>query len=591
MNYSIVESPSFMDDLVVYELTTKNFNSPGKPQSGTFRSVAEKLEYLRDLGATGIWLNGHQWCQGSHFYNIWAEYACIRPDVLDPSLGTEDDFKALIEKAHGYGIKVFLDVITHGLMSDSPLIQEKPEWFQGGSWGMTDFDWYGGHKDLDQWWVDTWLHYILHFGVDGFRLDIAHYRGDLWAHIRRKAREAGHEIMIMLEAGPAVKGVSDVLQHGERISDNLDLRLGHRLLRDAAGYLNDRKNRLGEHYIVQLTYTDGTTQRNSVASESTETGTVEALQVIPLPPETRRIESDDWQSCYEEQFGVLRVENVDFTKEIAEVKIYDAESYKWKTGNFIFVDYHVEMEGQAPSLLLKFSLRQQDGQYISNHLSSHDNGWEGTLPDANPYAGRGSRYVMGYGCFLTPTVPVFMSGEEFNADFVPVPSMTPDCCPSPDVPREGHEGEGKWLCGSWIHWEQLKQREKAEVLEDVKAILAIRHANRHLIRPYRMNVDPDVSAVKIICKAERPLPVPYGYVSGGEALVVAANPSEMDAVRVSFDFDSFLDTEIAEWEATVLFGPQNGACGSAADLTEKSWEIAPDKQKNGGLLVLKLRRK
>ena len=53
MSYPIVESPAFMDDLVVYELTTKNFNSPGTPQTGTFRSVAEKMEYLQALGITG----------------------------------------------------------------------------------------------------------------------------------------------------------------------------------------------------------------------------------------------------------------------------------------------------------------------------------------------------------------------------------------------------------------------------------------------------------------------------------------------------------------------------------------------------------
>ena len=290
MYYPVIESPAFMDDLVIYELTTKNFNSPGTPQTGTFRSVAEKMEYLQALGITGIWLNGHQWCEGTHFYNIWAEYACIRPDALDPTLGTEADFKALIDKAHQCGIKVFLDVITHGLMNESPLVKEKPEWFKGGSWGMTDFDWYGDHPDLDRWWVDTWLHYILEYNIDGFRLDIAHYRGDLWAYIRRKAKEAGHEILIMLEAGPGVKGISDMLQHGERISDNLDFRPGHRLLRDAAGYLNDRKARLGEHYIVQITYTDGTTQRSSVASDSTESGTVECLQVVQLPVENRKIE-------------------------------------------------------------------------------------------------------------------------------------------------------------------------------------------------------------------------------------------------------------------------------------------------------------
>ena len=80
----------------------------------------------------------------------------IEPDKLDPSLGTEEQFRGLIAEAHRRGIKVFLDVITHGLMGNSSVIKEHPDWFQGGSWGMTDFDWNGGHTDLDDWWVNIW---------------------------------------------------------------------------------------------------------------------------------------------------------------------------------------------------------------------------------------------------------------------------------------------------------------------------------------------------------------------------------------------------------------------------------------------------
>ena len=124
MSYPIVESPAFMDDLVVYELTTKNFNSPGTPQTGTFRSVAEKWNTCRRWVLRGSGLMGTSGVRGHTFYNIWAEYACIRPDALI-RLGTEADFKALIDKAHQCGIKVFLDVITHGLMNESLLVKRK----------------------------------------------------------------------------------------------------------------------------------------------------------------------------------------------------------------------------------------------------------------------------------------------------------------------------------------------------------------------------------------------------------------------------------------------------------------------------------
>jgi len=50
-----------------------------------------------------------------HFFGIWSVYATERPDVLDPAMGTESDFKALVAGFHNAGIKVFLDVVTHGV--------------------------------------------------------------------------------------------------------------------------------------------------------------------------------------------------------------------------------------------------------------------------------------------------------------------------------------------------------------------------------------------------------------------------------------------------------------------------------------------
>jgi hypothetical protein len=72
---------------------------------------------------------------------------------------------------------------------------------------------------------------------------------------------------------------------------------------------------------------------------------------------------------------------------------------------------------------------------------------------------------------LTPSIPIFMSGEEFNADFVPLPDMTPDLW------GKGERGKGKWLYGAVVQWEQLKLKEKMEMLDDVKRMIKIRKQN------------------------------------------------------------------------------------------------------------------
>lgn len=164
--------PGWTKDLVIYELNPYAFTSPDGAGdgsgSGTFNSLREKLPYLEELGINGIWLAGYS-NSTDHFFGIKSVYACIRPDELDPALGTPDEFKAMIDEAHKRGIKIFLDVITHGLLEDSPLIEEHPDWFRGESWGMKDFDY--DNQAFRKWWIDVWVDYALEYGVDGYRLD------------------------------------------------------------------------------------------------------------------------------------------------------------------------------------------------------------------------------------------------------------------------------------------------------------------------------------------------------------------------------------------------------------------------------------
>ena len=211
-------SPQWMKNLIIYEVATKGFTSPKGPETGTFNSLRSKLAYLQELGITGIWLTGYSLCDPHHFYNIWTQYAVIEPDKFDPTLGTAEEFKGLIGEAHGRGIKVFLDVITHGLMTGSPVIQQHPAWFRGGSWGMTDFDWNGGHTDLDDWWVRIYSDFVTIYGVDGYRLDVNIYRPDLWERIRQNAAASRHPIVIWEEMNAVIPGVTDFSQRENIIS-------------------------------------------------------------------------------------------------------------------------------------------------------------------------------------------------------------------------------------------------------------------------------------------------------------------------------------------------------------------------------------
>ncbi|MGX7418591.1 alpha-amylase family glycosyl hydrolase [Carnobacterium gallinarum] len=587
MNYEIIEAPEDLEKLIIYEIATKGFTSPNGAESGTFMSLEGKMPYLNELGINGIWLSGHQYCDGNHFYNIWTEYACIRPDQLDPTLGTEAEFKSMIQTAHAYGIKVFLDVITHGVMKDSSLVKEHPDWFNGESWGMKDFDWYGGKKELDEWWIETWLRYITEFDIDGYRLDVAHYRNDLWAEIRKRSLAAGKRMILIAENGPSTRGVIDLLQHGESVSHNFGVNQSSRILSDVGGYFKDRQSRVNDNYEVEIFYTDGTVQ-NSRQNNWYEKGKVPEL--IWEGTESRIVNSKTYEVAFQEQVGKLRIENSYGEKEIKNIQMQDRQGQLWNStillDGIIEVDYRISYQKKANQLLLEFPLRIQDGQYMSVQLSGHDNGWEGYPLDKTPYAAQGSRYLLGYTALLAPGIPIFMAGEEFDAGYRPLPNLAPNLFGKERI------GEGRWLYGSWLDWDQLEIAGKRDTLNDTKRIIAIRKQYADVMKPLKMG-EAHPNFGKLNYKSSSELPVPYYYQSAEIVLVICANPSEKLDVSLKLEMEPVL-SETIKWEVTALFGQlpnqQVSFVGTPQEIANKNWEISRDKSLHGGLLVLKMEK-
>lgn len=197
----LTEAPEWTKDLIIYELNPFAFTSPNGAGdgsgSGTFAGVKDKMAYLEDLGITSIWLAGYCWCT-THFYNIKTVYACVRPDEFDPALGTAQDFKEMVAEAHHRGIRIFLDVITHGVVNESPLIAEHPNWFKGNTWRMTDYDY--DNTEFREWWVNLWTNYVSEYGVDGYRLDVPrHHQMPLWDIIAARCAAAAQPIVIFPE--------------------------------------------------------------------------------------------------------------------------------------------------------------------------------------------------------------------------------------------------------------------------------------------------------------------------------------------------------------------------------------------------------
>ena len=169
-------------------------NGSGGDGSGTWASLQPKVAYWQELGVNSLWL-AYYATSTRHFYGIRSVYAAIDPPSLDVTLGTAQEFGDFVAACHAAGIKVFLDVIGHGLVNESPYVKQHPDWFAGGSWGMTDFNY--SSTGFADWWTQVWTAYIVDYKVDGFRVDIG--LPEWWPVFDRivlAAAAAGHPVAV-----------------------------------------------------------------------------------------------------------------------------------------------------------------------------------------------------------------------------------------------------------------------------------------------------------------------------------------------------------------------------------------------------------
>lgn len=106
------ETPAWVNNAVVYEIFPLSF---GPEATGTesnpgnrLQQITSELDYVAQMGFNVIWfmpvMKNQFMDQLSGGYNIIDFYN------VDPKLGTNEDFKALVARAHELGIKIILDI-------------------------------------------------------------------------------------------------------------------------------------------------------------------------------------------------------------------------------------------------------------------------------------------------------------------------------------------------------------------------------------------------------------------------------------------------------------------------------------------------
>ncbi|GAA4768532.1 glycoside hydrolase family 13 protein [Citricoccus nitrophenolicus] len=213
------ENPWWVD-AVIYQVYPRSFADADGDGMGDLAGVMQQLPYLEQLGVDAIWLSPFYVSpQRDGGYDV-ADYRDV-----DPLFGTLEDAEALLEAAHGAGLRVIVDLVPNHTSSAHPWFTEalaadpateagraardrymfRPgqgpggaqppnNWqstFGGPAWTRTvdphgtPGDWYlhlfdSSQPDLN--WdnpgvrdeFEDILRFWLDRGVDGFRVDVAH---------------------------------------------------------------------------------------------------------------------------------------------------------------------------------------------------------------------------------------------------------------------------------------------------------------------------------------------------------------------------------------------------------------------------------
>lgn len=252
-------APDWVQDAIFYQIFPDRFaksprnpsgnlpfepwDSPPTPhgfKGGDLYGIAEKLDYLKDLGITALYLNPIFASASNHRYHAYDYYN------VDPLLGGNDAFRHLLDKAHKKDIRIVLDgVFNHasrGFWQFHHVLEcgdgsPYKDWFhfdperlsRKKSWGA-----YPGSQEqralqhgensltaigYSAWWnlpalpkfntdspaareflLGVAEHWIK-FGADGWRLDVPTEIDDdsFWQEFRQRVRKINPEAYIVAE--------------------------------------------------------------------------------------------------------------------------------------------------------------------------------------------------------------------------------------------------------------------------------------------------------------------------------------------------------------------------------------------------------
>lgn len=204
--------PEWVKEAVVYNIFPDSFaNGKRKMESskfvmeyqgeaceslhgGTIKGIEENLDYIKELGCNCVYLNPFFVASSYHKYDLLDYYH------VDPTRGTDEDFRSLVRTAHTMGMRVIIDGVFNHVCYRHPFFKDVLEEGKESAYydyfyelpknpslpGKGDIPDYmcfayvpempktnTANRELKKYFCEVGAYWVREFDVDGWRLDVA----------------------------------------------------------------------------------------------------------------------------------------------------------------------------------------------------------------------------------------------------------------------------------------------------------------------------------------------------------------------------------------------------------------------------------
>lgn len=236
-NADIFHAPSWVKNTVWYQIFPERFsksNQASKLQGilpwgsegptptnffgGNIEGITQKIDYLKELGISGIYLTPIFKAFSNHKYDT-IDYL-----EIDPQFGTKETFKEFVSVCHQNGIKIMLDaVFNHSgfyFMQFQDVLKNGgksrfKDWFHIHSFPVEteptpNYDTFAftpympklntENPEVKEYLLEVGRYWVKEFNIDGWRLDVANEVDHaFWREFRKKVKAIKPDLYILGE--------------------------------------------------------------------------------------------------------------------------------------------------------------------------------------------------------------------------------------------------------------------------------------------------------------------------------------------------------------------------------------------------------